>query len=67
VYALANKMEAFRLPLIVKEFKLQDPLEKELVSESELLRRDLALVHDSDGDHELTVMLVVWRREYPVE
>lgn len=59
MYALADKVEVFCLPLVVEILEFYDPLEKKLVSKFELLVRDPALVHDSNGDDELAVVPIV--------
>jgi hypothetical protein len=56
VGALAHEVEALGFQLIVQILELDNPLEKKLVSELQLLVGDLTLVHDSDGDNELAVM-----------
>jgi len=56
VNALAHKMKAFSLLLIVEVLEFNDPLEKELVSKLELWIGDMALVHDSNGNDEFAIM-----------
>ena len=67
VDALTNKMETFKLPLIVETLEFNDPFEKILVCKFELLMSDLTLVDDSDGDDQLTIMLIVRLWKYPIE
>ena len=58
--ALANVMEPFRLPLIIKILELDHPLEEKLVSELELLVRDSALVDDTDANDQLAIVPIVY-------
>lgn len=63
VNALSNEMNAFGLLAIVKIFKFQDPLEKGLLGESELVGGNFVLVHSSDSEDQLTVVFVVRLRK----
>jgi len=56
---LPNEVKTFGLPVVVKMFEFQNPLEKRLMGQSELLGRYLALIHDSDSNYEFAVVLVV--------
>ena len=46
MYALPDKVETLDLPLVIEEFELEYPLEKQFVSKQEKLSRDPALVED---------------------
>ena len=67
VDALTDEMETIGLLAVVEELEIADPLEKKLVCKRELFGVDFALVHNPDGDHELTVVLVVWLGQHLVE
>ena len=57
--ALMNKVETFGLLAIIKALEIMDPLEKQLMGMWKLSRMDLMLVHYSDGNDKLAVVLVV--------
>ena len=65
--ALTNKVETFGLLAIIKALEIMDPLEKQLMGVRKLSRMDLVLVHYSDGDDELAVVLVVRPWKYAME
>jgi hypothetical protein len=48
--ALPNEMKTFDLPLVIKKFELEDPLEKQFVGELELFSRYPALVDVTNAD-----------------
>ena len=56
---LPNEVETFGLLLIIKELELEDPLEQVLVSESKLFGGNPTLVHDTNANDKLAVVLIV--------
>ena len=60
---LSNEMKTFDLSLVINNFELECPFEKELVGIPELPMKDPALVNNADTDDQFAVMsiVVLWK------